>query len=73
MLLIYIKRHAEKTVEQLSKMFGTVLVAGPRQIDKTTMLERLTRDINKVTVDDPIILASAEEESGTFFNDNPHL
>lgn len=68
---MYIKRHAEKTVEQLSKMFGAVLVAGPRQVGKTTMLEKLTGDINKVTLDDPIIRAGAEEESGTFFKDNP--
>ena len=68
---MYIKRHAEKTVEQLSKMFGAVLVAGPRQVGKTTMLDTLTGDINKVTLDDPIIRAGAEEESGTFFKDNP--
>lgn len=68
---MYIKRHAEKTVEQLSKMFGAVLVAGPRQVGKTTMLDKLTGDINTVTLDDPIIRASAEEESGTFFKDNP--
>lgn len=68
---MYIKRHAEKTVEQLSKMFGAVLVAGPRQVGKTTMLDKLTGDINKVTLDEPIIRASAKEESGTFFKDNP--
>lgn len=27
---MYIKRHAEKTIERLSKMFGPVLVAGPQ-------------------------------------------
>lgn len=68
---MYIKRHAEKTVEQLSKMFGAVLVAGPRQVGKTTMLNKLTGNIKKVTLDDPIVRASAEEESGTFFKDNP--
>ncbi|MBE6749304.1 MAG: ATP-binding protein [Ruminococcaceae bacterium] len=68
---MYIKRHAEKTVEQLSKMFGAVLVAGPRQVGKTTMLDKLTSGIGKVTLDDPILRASAEEESITFFKDNP--
>ena len=68
---MYIKRHAEKTVQELAKMFGAVLVAGPRQVGKTTMLERLTSDMNYVTLDDPIIRAGAEEESGTFFKDNP--
>lgn len=68
---MYIKRHAEKTVQELSRMFGAVLVAGPRQVGKTTMLEKLTSDMNYVTLDDPIIRAGAEEESGTFFKDNP--
>lgn len=63
---MYIERHAEKTVQQLSEMFGAVLVAGPRQVGKTTMLNKMTGDINKVTLDDPIIRAGAEEESGTF-------
>lgn len=68
---MYIKRHAEKTVQELSRMFGAVLVAGPRQVGKTTMLEQLTSGMNYVTLDDPIIHAGAEEESGTFFKDNP--
>lgn len=68
---MYIKRHAEKTVQELSRMFGAVLVAGPRQVGKTTMLEKMTTGVGYVTLDDPIIRAGAEEESGTFFKDNP--
>lgn len=68
---MYIPRHAEATVEQLSKMFGAVLVAGPRQVGKTTMLKNITKDINYATMDDMVMLASAKEESGTFFKDNP--
>ena len=68
---MYIDRHAESTVKNLSKMFGAVLVSGPRQVGKTTMLERLTAEYNYVTLDDPIIRTSAEETSGTFFKDNP--
>lgn len=67
----YIKRHAESTVQQLSNMFGAILVAGPRQVGKTTMLKEITQNINYATLDDMIMLASAQEESGTFFKDNP--
>ena len=67
----YIKRHAERTVEKLSKMFGAVLVAGPRQVGKTTMLSEITKNIGYVTLDDKIVRASAVEQSGTFFKDNP--
>lgn len=68
---MYIKRHAEKTVQELARMFGAVLVAGPRQVGKTTMLQKITSNIGYATLDDPILRASAEEESGTFFKDNP--
>ena len=68
---MYITRHAERTVEKLSKMFGAVLVAGPRQVGKTTMLKRLSKDFNYVTMDDPVLLEIARAESSTFFKDNP--
>ena len=68
---MYIERHAEHTVEKLSQMFGAVLVAGPRQVGKTTMLKRVARTANYITLDDPILLASATEQGGTFFKDNP--
>ena len=52
---MYIKRHAEATIQQLSKMFGAILVTGPRQVGKTTMLQAITKDMGYVTLDDPII------------------
>ena len=68
---MYIRRHAEKTVATLSRMFGAVLVAGPRQVGKTTMLHKITDGFSHATLDDPIMRAAAEEQSGTFFLDNP--
>ena len=67
----YIKRHAEAAVNTLSKMFGAILVAGPRQVGKTTMLQRITEGISYATLDDPIVRVAAQEQSGTFFKDNP--
>ena len=67
----YIKRHAEATVNTLSKMFGAILVAGPRQVGKTTMLQHITEGMNYATLDDLIVRAAAQEQSGTFFKDNP--
>lgn len=68
---MYIQRHAESVIAQLSKMFGAILVTGPRQAGKTTMLKRITENINYSTMDDMVMFASAREESGTFFKDNP--
>lgn len=67
----YIKRHAESTVQKLSEMFGAVLVAGPRQIGKTTMLREIAANMNYITMDDMMIRAAAQEESSTLFKDFP--
>ena len=55
-LVVYRKRHAEKTVSTLAKMFGAVLVAGPRQVGKTiTLLGYSLREIYNVNFDTPFI------------------
>lgn len=68
---MYRQRHAESTVRTLSKMFGAILVSGPRQVGKTTMLKNITQNIGYTTLDDMIVRNSAIEQSGTFFKDNP--
>jgi len=68
---MYYKRHADETIEKLSKMFGAVLVTGARQVGKTTLLQEVASDARYVTLDDKIQLASAFEQSNTFFKDNP--
>ena len=68
---MYRKRLAESTVNMLSKMFGAILVSGPRQVGKTTMLKNVTKDISYTTLDDIIVRTSAQEQSCTFFKDNP--
>ena len=44
--MAYIKRAAEDTIARVSKMFPVLLVTGPRQVGKTTLLQRLA-DIQK--------------------------
>ena len=68
---MYRNRHAESTVKTLSQMFGAILVAGPRQVGKTTMLKNITQNIGYTTLDDIIVRTAAQEQSGTFFKDNP--
>ena len=68
---MYHTRHAEKTIGVLSKMFGAVLVTGARQVGKTTLLQNIAPHAKYVTLDDKIQLASAYEQSNTFFKDNP--
>ena len=68
---MYINRHAEEAIRKLAQMFGAVLVTGPRQVGKTTMLQNLLGDIRYVSMDDAVLRASAAESSGTFLKDNP--
>lgn len=68
---VYIGRHAGGTVGKLVKMFGVVLVTGPRQVGKTTTPREQTAGMSCVTLDGPVIRAACSERSGTFFKDNP--
>lgn len=68
---MYIKRHLYKALVKVEKMFGAVLVTGSRQVGKTTFLQAAKPDLPYITLDDPILLASATSEPGTFFKATP--
>ena len=48
----YIKRDMEKIVSELTKEYACILITGPRQVGKSTMLEHMDGSRNKVTLDD---------------------
>ena len=50
----YISRNLENVVNQVTKEYPVVLVTGPRQVGKTTMLKELMKGTNRgyVTLDD---------------------
>ncbi len=50
----YIKRNLENVVNQVTKEYPVVLVTGPRQVGKTTMLQKLMEGTGRgyVTLDD---------------------
>lgn len=64
---MYIKRKLENTVIKASKNFPVVLVTGPRQVGKTTMLKRLADNNRKyVTLDDMILRDLAKNDPQLF-------
>ena len=72
---IYIKRLLEKDIVENSKSFPVILVCGPRQVGKTTILEKLSNDkVNYVSLDDPLERKSAIEDPALFLeNHKPPL
>lgn len=64
---MYIKRHVENTIRKVSKMYPAVIITGPRQVGKTTVLKELYGNIKYVTLDNPEILEYAKKEGGLFF------
>lgn len=48
----YIKRDMEKVFLDLTKEYSCILITGPRQVGKSTMLEHIDGTRNRVTLDD---------------------
>lgn len=64
---VYIKRAIEETVTRVSKMFPVMLVTGPRQVGKTTLLRKLAEENRKyVTLDDPDVRFLAKRDPALF-------
>ena len=47
----YINRNIESVIEKMSKGFPVIMVTGPRQVGKTTMLMHINKNINYVSLD----------------------
>lgn len=71
--MTYIKRAAEETILKVSKMFPVLLVSGPRQVGKTTLLLKLAEEQKAsgitrkyVTLDDPDVRYLAKKDPALF-------
>ena len=68
---MYITRHMEKPVMELNEQYPVLLLTGPRQVGKTTMLEHL-REVEgkgrkKVSLDDLTLRELAKTDPKMFF------
>lgn len=64
---MYIKRAMEETIARVSNMFPVMLVTGPRQVGKTTLLQKLSEQERKyVTLDDPDVRYLAKRDPALF-------
>jgi len=58
-------------LQRSGRTFKSVLVTGPRQVGKTTVLAETFKGIPQVTFDDKIQLRSAVSDPALFLRDNP--
>ena len=67
----YIKRAVEPVLERSRRTFKTVLVTGPRQAGKSTLLKETFKGVAAVTFDDKFQLKNALSDPVLFLKDNP--
>ena len=71
---MYIKRHIESVISECLQQFPVLLVTGPRQVGKTTLLQYVCKNFGYITFDDPLALREAIEETNLFLiNNEPPL
>lgn len=64
---MYLQRTLEFYLKQVDKLFPVLLVIGPRQVGKTTLLQHLSREIRSyITLDDPMLAELAREDPALF-------
>ena len=71
--MAYITRTLEKSIKEISKDYSCLLLIGPRQVGKTTMLEHLMEgtDRQKVTLDDADNRRLAKSDPALFLELHP--
>jgi predicted AAA+ superfamily ATPase len=70
--MVYIHRTIEKAITDASNTFPVLLLTGPRQVGKTTILRHLALDQRKyVSLDSPSIRALAVEDPALFMQTYP--
>ena len=64
--MMYIKRSIENIVKNRAKNSKCLLLTGPRQVGKSTLLKELYKDARYYTFDDKILLAAEERDPALF-------
>ena len=64
---MYIARHIETAIDRSFSVFPAVLITGPRQVWKSTLLLNRFKNIPNVTPDNPLQLLSFKQDPVEFF------
>ena len=68
---MYIKRNIEEVVRRRAKTSRCLLLAGPRQVGKSTILRELYPNVRYITFDDKLLLSAAMEDPKLFLKNLP--
>jgi predicted AAA+ superfamily ATPase len=68
----YVSRHIEKQIPQILETFPILMVTGPRQVGKTTMLTHtLPSEYSFITLDDLVVRQQAQNDPALLFINYP--
>lgn len=65
---MYVKRNLEKVLKEAASQFPAVLITGPRQAGKSTMLQHLFQEYTYITFDDILLRGLAETDPELFLS-----
>ena len=67
-MTVHYPRHLNQTLQRIAAQFPAVLVTGPRQVGKSTLLQDFGKaDYRYVSFDDPLQLNLAKQDGTLFF------
>ncbi|MCD7954394.1 MAG: ATP-binding protein [Lachnospiraceae bacterium] len=67
---MYKKRAIESVIQNTAGSFKGILLTGPRQTGKSTVLQHMYGDRRYISFDDPVLLSETKAEPGLFFRNN---
>ena len=65
-------REAKERIQNISNTFRVLVVTGPRQVGKTTLLESMMpENMTKISLDDEVLKKEAQENPNIFLDSYP--